>query len=161
MHITPYFLFDKTLHPEIGNYPQILFSLLKSTILVNAISYDGYIKGETRFDASFNYLIIENIPSPILKLEKSNSSQFMEGFIFTEKAFHSAKTKNWEAFGINLDKAYGIERQLLESNIKCDLAYSTARSLGAFGGYASENKLFLVCPEDKNAIILKAIEKLK
>lgn len=53
---------------------------------------------------------------------------------------------------------YGKERETLQTNIKCDLAYTTARTIGAYGGYPSENKLFLVCPDKLEAKIKKGVE---
>ena len=78
-------------------------------------------------------------------------------FVFIEKAFFSAKFKDWEAFGINLDKGYALNRYITGSNQKLDLAYATARTFGCYGGFANGKSLFLVCPKEKSDIIKEEV----
>lgn len=135
-----------------------MLSLLNNELIVKGISEDRYIEGKSIIPInSINYLIIDNIPSPTFK-QNPTQEQFTSCFFYAEKVFWSAKLDDWEAFGINLDKCYSREREILETNIKCDLAYTTARTVGAWGGYSSENKLFLVCPAEKVNIIKEAVE---
>lgn len=152
MNLTPEFICHQP------NYPTIRISLLEKNLLtINGISKDRLITGYSYISLiETNYLVIDNIPSPVYNKEP-NQEQITSCIVFAEKAFLSAKLKDWEAFAINLDKGYNREREILENNIKCDLAYTTARTLGALGGYPSKNKLFLVCPQDLNDKIKEGV----
>lgn len=146
MNLTPEFICNQP------KYPSIRISLLMPNydLVINGSSSDKYILGTSILSlVGSNYLLIDNIPSPTLKSEP-NIEQITSCLLFAEKAFYAAKLHDWEAFGINLDKGYCKERELLKTNLKSDIAYATARTLGAYGGYPNDNKLFLVCPPNDN-----------
>lgn len=140
-------------HPKTAS---LSISLLNNQIKVSAISKDRLLFGESFFDPE-EYIIIENIVTPH-QIEKPTIAIFNECFWYTEKAFKALKIKNWELFGKNLDSAYNIERQVLQNNIKCDLAYSAGKIHGAFGGYCGEGKIFLACPSGQKNYIKSKVE---
>lgn len=154
MLLSPNLLIDNSLE---GNLPSISISLLNNNIQFTGISKDKLIFGTSIYPLECSYLIIDNIPNPI-KDKDTNITIFWDCFWYIEKAFKAFRLKDWEAFGINLDKAYLSERQLLKINQKCDLIYTSARIAGCYGGYPNNNKLFLVCPSDKIEQIKKDID---
>lgn len=136
--------------------PRICISLLNETLQVKCLSRDGLFYGISEYPIFGEYLLL-NVPSPIYKQE-ANIQQLSSLLWNIEKAFKCIRLKDWESFGKNIDNAFLSERECIEPNIICDLAYTTARSIGAFGGYSSENKLFLVCPIQKSDIIKVEVE---
>lgn len=136
--------------------PRLSVSLLNESFLVKCQCRDGLFYGTSEFPIFGDYLILD-VPSPVYKREAS--LQELSTILWnTEKIFKCIRLKDWQAFGKNLDALFLSERECMESNSVCDLAYAAARSIGAYGGYSSENKLFLVCPIQKSDIIKEAVE---
>lgn len=154
MRLTPLFL--KNQNEFEYKYPSIIISLLNNNLNVKTISRDGNLFGESDFPIFGEYLIIDNIENH--KYIKDPELQIIDNsLLYAEKAFRSIISKDWNSFGVNLDLAFGIERCIQETNKKLDLIYSAARIGGAIGGYSSENRLFLVCPNNTKDIIEKGI----
>ena len=161
MLITPSILKDEKLKPDNQKVPQLYININYPKFEIHAVNIDGILKGKSDFEVdSLNYLIFENIPSS--KLARNPTlKDWNDCLWYTEKAYLSIKYKDWEALGKNLDLAYAAERNLMELTKMykvIDVAYAMARSAGAWGGYPSENKLFVVCPEDKKDIIKTTVE---
>lgn len=155
MLLTPQCLINEDQFPY-PKTPSLSISLLNNKIIVQAISKDRLLYGESSFDPE-EFVIIDGIPTPHQIINPSISI-FNDCMWFSEKAFKALKIKSWEFFGKNLDQAYNIERQLLQNNIKCDLAYSAGKIHGAYGGYCGEGKIFLACPPGTGKDIKTKVE---
>jgi len=151
MNLTPQLLINDTDFP-VPDLPSLSIFLLKDQLQVSATSRDRLVTGHSFYPIFGEYLLIDNIPtrkqitSPIISI-------FYDCLWYIERAFKGLRIQDWQGFGFNLDKAFTIEMLLLEPNKICDIAYSTARTYGAYGGYSANNKLFLVCPDNQKDII--------
>lgn len=161
--LTPPFLVDPAARSEGGPWVGVALSYAEGVLLGHGMDRQGKVwcgpvvlpRPE---EVSRHLLVIPGTP-PAEGAAKPPPDAWWLALEAVERAHKAARLGRWEEFGKYVDRAYAVERGLLEPSQKRDLAYAAARSAGAWGGRPAGGGLVLVAPENLHETIKKEVEK--